>query len=106
VQGLLRGWRLGSSSYLLQLLLLFVVTSLMFRFAGVWWTHVPSLTYAGMSLNTPRVAHSFIFCGGCAVQVSGERVQGLLRGWRLGSSSYLLQQPAHVTWELSPELAR
>jgi hypothetical protein len=38
--------------------------------------------------------------------VSGERVQGLLRGWRLGPSSYLLQQPAVVTWQFSPELAR
>ncbi|WIA22339.1 hypothetical protein OEZ85_004653 [Tetradesmus obliquus] len=40
------------------------------------------------------------------LQVSGERVQGLLRGWRTGSQSYLLQQPAHVTWQFSPELAR
>ncbi|KAF6262446.1 hypothetical protein COO60DRAFT_1676044 [Scenedesmus sp. NREL 46B-D3] len=40
------------------------------------------------------------------LQVSGERVQGLLRGWRLGPDSYLLQQPAHVTWQFSPELAR
>lgn len=47
----------------------------------------------------------------CTLQVSGERVAGLVRGWHMGSilrlsqSSLVLEQPATATWEFTPELA-
>jgi len=45
------------------------------------------------------------------LQVSGERVSALVRGWHCGSfwrisqSSLLLEQPATAAWEFTPELA-
>jgi hypothetical protein len=45
------------------------------------------------------------------MQVSGDKVSALVRGWHLGSlwrlssSSLLLQQPGTATWEFTPELA-
>jgi hypothetical protein len=45
------------------------------------------------------------------MQLSGDRVSAMVRGWHLGSvwrlskSSVLLLQPATATWEFTPELA-
>jgi hypothetical protein len=46
------------------------------------------------------------------LQVSGDRVSALVRGWHIGSmfrlrqSHLVLQQPATATWEFTPELAK
>jgi hypothetical protein len=74
------------------------------------------------ALNMLRASLVLLLCGVypglvccwwwcCIVQVSGDRVSALVRGWhvgslwRLSSSSLLLQQPAIATWEFTPELA-
>ncbi|KAF8057655.1 hypothetical protein HT031_006004 [Scenedesmus sp. PABB004] len=40
------------------------------------------------------------------LQVSGDNVSALLRGWALSTRSFVLQQPATAEWCFTPELAR